>query len=513
MENVMATVVQTAVLRVQGSYITDLVRQNLLENGFREALRIVQSEWPQMSTDQVIQILKGEKCFINDPKGGAGDLLLVDDNDSEDWKEELHEAYKGICKIGGGFYEPYAYVVNYGPEDMTRDISDYPTNDPVEAEYIRKTSFVTERMQHHFDEHPGAFPKAKPELLVKRAMHYADFETDKAVRCLIPRDEGRMTPLLVLFSEAAEPPVWMELQTPQQAVDAMLGEIRAFGYEDTYGSYDLETEEDEQRMTSQAKLNFADLGLVFSRRDDSINQKLDEFLRSAKESEPHHYEDRREKIIAQNAERGYGFRAVDFGPGIGLRDVPNGPLVKWALNRGMGMKNAGPEWTPVSISGLKQAGDDPVHTDWITGAGLENYDFGIEPLKSIQNDLAQRIQEETVGFKMHVLVAGKDYASGTVKHCRKDTPVDGNTIAVVANASIHFDRIAREAAAVIVLEGGALSHLAVNGLEMGQLIIRDPEAREKYPEGTVLSIDLSAGRVMKLQSPEEENDTSPAFGL
>lgn len=490
-------------LHVDPSVITHLLRQNLLANGDRVALNLAKAEFPALSTDQAIEIFKGEKHFVVDPKGEPGDILLVDDPDSSEWKQELAEAYDGICKIGSGFYRPYGYVVDFGPEDMENEFNEATT--AREDEQLRRKSYVTEDILRLLDEHPYAFPGITVESLGKRAMHYAFDESDKAVHCILNiYGDGPDTPLWVLFSEAEQPPFWLEPKTAQEAASAMVHELSVLGYQRTYGSHDLSVERDIERMTRQAKLNLANTGLRYGTSDAA--QKLEEYLQAGRAADPHHYEERRERILQQNRELGLGFRAVDFGGEIGVRDVPNGPLLRWALKRGTGMRDAGPDWQPVSMSGLKQAGDDPIHTDWITGAGLEQHDFGKEPLMSIQNDLARQIQEETLGFKMHVLVAGKPGATGVIKHCKKDTEVDGNTIAVVANASIHFDRIAREAAAVIVLEGGGLSHLAVNGLEMGQVIIRDPEARQKYPEGSVVTIDLVAGRVIKLSEPKLELD-------
>ncbi len=509
------TTITAVPMHVTGSTITELLRQNLLANGDRIALKLAREEFPTLSTDQAIQIFKGEKHFIDDPKGQPGDILLVDDPDSSEWRAELADAYDGICKIGSGFYKPYGYVVDYGPEDMGKEFDKFESFSDHEQDQVMRREYATENVLRMMEDHPYAFTGITVESLGKRSMHYAFDERDRAVHCKLPiYGDGPMTPLWVLFSEAEEPPFWYEPQTPQQAAEMLIFELNVLGYQRTYGSIDLSVEKDLARMMRQAKLNLADTGLRYGNNNEAT-KKLDEYIQSTKSAEPHHYDERRERILQQNQNLGLGFRAVDFGGEIGIRDVPNGPLLRWALKRGTGMPDAGPAWEPVSMSGLKQAGDDPIHTDWITGAGLENFDFGKEPLMSIQNELARQIQEETLGFKMHVLVAGKPGVTGVVKHCKKNSEVDGNTIAVVANASIHFDRIAREAAAVIVLEGGALSHLAVNGLEMGQVIVRDPDAREKYPEGSTVTIDLVAGRIFKVSEPskeiDEEQEMKPSF--
>ncbi|MTH94938.1 hypothetical protein [Roseibium sp. RKSG952] len=481
--------------------ITYFARQNLLEHGWRDALRIIQQIVPELSIDQAAQIFKGEKRFIDDERN-RGDILFVDDPDSKEWKSELNEKYGGICKIGCGYYQPYAVVDSFGPNDIDEIDHD------VDLNRLETNDFVSTRMLMAFDQHRDSinFPADRGDF-EKRAMHYAwDPGNDKAIMCRVSFSEGVFS-FPVLFEEVEDLPFWIPELTPQEAVSLLEGDLGHLGFQHEYGSPDLANERSVSRMTCQAKLNFADQS--FRLYNNNIpKEKLDDFLVSQKLSTPEHFEQRRREILKQNDDLGYGYRSVDFGGKLGVRNIPNGPLVKWALNRGFAMKDQGPEWKPVSMSGLKMAGDDPVHSDWITAIGLENENFYEEPLKSLQDDLFMQIQHEELGFTAHVLVAGKTSAVGIVKYCNKDTEVDGQTIAIIPNAGIRYDRIAREAAGVIVLEGGAMSHLAVNGLEMGQVILRDPDAKKKYEEGSFLRVDIENGRVLKLADLHlEENDT------
>jgi phosphohistidine swiveling domain-containing protein len=479
-----------AAMRVTANTITYYARQNLLEHGWKRALTLIRDEVPGLSTDQAISIFKGEKCFVDDP-ATPGSIMFVDDPDSSEWLDEFNEKYGSTVEIDRGYYRPYAYVGDYGPADYPDDIARTEIN-----------AYVSKDMQANPLSHIGLNVAMLPE----RAKHYASDPTDKAVFCVIDVDGIKM-PVVVLFERSDEPPYWSDSKTPQQAVDSVPGELYDTGFLSVYGTADPSKETDTDRIAQTARMNLhTSIRKSWSANNDD---KLEDFLRAGRESSAGHYDERRGLILEQNHQLGYGMRKVDFGERIGVREVPNGPLIYWALNRGQVMKGQGPAWTPISMSGLKQAGDDPVHTDWITGAGLENEDSLDPEFRTIQNDLAFAIQQERLGLTMEVVVAGKAAATGTIKHCTRHSEVDASTIAVVANASIHFERIAREAAAVIVLEGGSLSHLGVVGLDKGFLIIRDKDARTNYPEGTLVTIDINAKRVFRLPAAEIDPEAGP----
>lgn len=475
-------------LSLTGDAITDFARSLLISGRWGEALDGLKETVPGLSGNQAISVLKGEKRFISSDGDDGGDVILVDDPDGAEWAEEVADVYGGICSHKGLFYRPYGVVLNYGPDDLGFAGKD------VVAAYVSSTLF--EMMDKHpdaqFDQRLGSFEK--------RAMHYANDDTDVAIKCYVNSGDVRR-PHYVLFERVPEQPFWLDRKTPQAAVEESFY-LDRLGYQTTYGTHDPSTEKDFIRIRNRARQNFNDVRL---RGQSAVAEdKLKELLLAGRSQTQKHYDDRRVRILQQNDACGYGYRTVDFGGRIGEVKVPNGPLKRWALSRGSLMKDAGPEWTPVSMSGLKQAGDDPVHTDWITGAGLENEDFLKGPLKDIQERLAAEIQSEELGFRIHVLVAGKPLVSGRVSFCSADSVVDQTTIAIIPNAGIKYDRIAREAGAVIAIAGGAMSHLAVNGLDYGQVIIRDPDARKNYAEGDWLEINVGDGLIRKLNHIQDE---------
>jgi phosphohistidine swiveling domain-containing protein len=209
----------------------------------------------------------------------------------------------------------------------------------------------------------------------------------------------------------------------------------------------------------------------------------------------------REEIIEQaNGD----CRRHDFGGKVGEVDIPLAPLMIWALHR-TGKKDL-PEWKRVCPSGIKMSGDDPYHTDWMIGAGIPLEAYEDREFKDASFQLMYQIQGETLNTNFHVLVAGKQNAVGVTVHPRmpKYERCTQEHIAVIPDAGPRWYECVRDAAGVIVENGGAMSHLAVVGIEERFLIIREENAREKYPPGMVVAIDTVERRVEILAANAED---------
>ncbi|MBO6507364.1 MAG: hypothetical protein JJ979_02575 [Roseibium sp.] len=104
--------------------------------------------------------------------------------------------------------------------------------------------------------------------------------------------------------------------------------------------------------------------------------------------------------------------------------------------------------------------------------------------------------------KFHVLVAGKPHAVGVTVHPKmpKWERCTGEHIAVIPDAGVRWYECVKDAAAVIVENGGSMSHLAVVGIEEQFLVLREEDARKKYPPNTLLAIDVRKKRVEVIAS-------------
>jgi len=474
---------------VTGDHLTSRSRDMVLSGRWREAIDFLQGSLEGFSTDHALSVLKGEAALTGSSRDG---VFLDDEATDEDYRDELADQFKGLARIDGALYRPYLVVCDYGPEDQRLSLNIGDT----------RTQFITERMQDDKELDRGA--------LIQRARHYVrNPQADRIEMCQVVSrtDPGVERRLAVAFAPAGDVPMWvLPERTVQAAVDKRMAELEWDGFTRRYGSEDLATERDPERMENQAKMNFAEQLKTFGNRD--MRQALDENLKAQTNRSAEVFEERRRKILEQNAARGFGLRRVDFGEDVGVREVPEAPLVRWALARTLSPELA-PEWDPVCPQGVKMMGDDPVHSDWVVAAGLENVDLMERGKRDLQTDLMLQIQKEWLGLETAVLVAGRESASGTIVFAKPDTPCGPNDVAVIPNAGPQYMDVARNAAAVIALKGGAMSHLAVNGLEEGFLILRDPYAKRRFREGDVVSLDARTGLIQKIGTSEESEPPAP----
>lgn len=472
-----------------GATLTEHLRGLVLSKRWRAAFSDAKEIFVSDDDDQPFPdelawgILKGEYRVEGNSRDG---IEFVTDDDAEAYLGQLDEIYGGTVEIDGILFRPYAVVTDYGVTD-------------------RMSGSMDKRLEVIRESFHDKFVEIGDEI-ARRARHYRSRDSDRIVPCAVPSrlHEGKIRRMAVLFELAPELPLWMPPhRTPQKAVEAVIDRLSYTGHEHRYVSSNPEQSERIRRDFEEGQIAMK-LG-----RGRAIRQSVDfnmALIRQQDDEARLHREmldKRTAEIISQNETLGFGMRKYDFGPDLGVREVPAAPLIHWAVNR-LRMDDSGfvPDWQAISPVGVKQVNDDPVHTDWVTAAGLLDANIDIR-----QDEIAHEIQRELLGFQVHVLAAGRDTAQGYVRFCKPDTVVDGSTIAVVPNASVRYYEIALKAAAVIVVEGGAMSHLAVNGLDQGMLIVRDPDAKKKYREGMFLTIDGRRGHVeAPARAPDEDDD-------
>lgn len=158
-----------------------------------------------------------------------------------------------------------------------------------------------------------------------------------------------------------------------------------------------------------------------------------------------------------------------------------------------------PLWQTVSPIGLKMMNDDPYHTDWVIGAGLDPEDRSLlyypSPIADAAMKLSHELQDQfDEPSDVHVLVDGP-YVSGTVYHGRKKKPSPDGAIVVLPNLHPDYLEAIVDAAAVITEEGGAVAHLAQVGRERNLPIVRIERALQRFEPGDEVSIDTTTRTV------------------
>lgn len=427
-----------------GPAIIDHVRGLMHRGDWRSALNDAREIFPDVGEEPLIEILKGNKTLVGrttDPDG----IDYVDDQDPT-YRDHLAEMYDGATLIDGMMYRPISVITDYGPHDQIG-----------EAYLPDDISMEDQASLSNFD---------RSELM-NRALFYANGNRlAKAILCDLPTKKGGhdVQTLAVIFEPTFDLPSWIKpAQNTQSAAEQRLSRLEYIGHDTLYS---------QKKKTSNLPPE----------------------------------EERKTAILKQNQDLGYGLRAIDFGEKIGVRQVPLAPLIVWAaghLRKYQKVEAAIPSWSPVNPSGVKLNMDDPTHTDWMLAAGLLDPDLWGQDLDKRMWQVSEDLQMELTGTKFHVLAAGKSAATGVIKFCKSADAVDHDTIAIVPNASVNYYEIALRAAATIVIEGGAMSHLAVNGLADNLLIVRVSSAKASFKDGDHVTLDIEKGIALKTLSDIE----------
>ena len=203
--------------------------------------------------------------------------------------------------------------------------------------------------------------------------------------------------------------------------------------------------------------------------------------------------------IDQQARRAGGHLALrlsDTQLGDSILQVPAAPFLRWAAhNMSTASLDALPHWTPVCPPGMKQGGDNPVHTDWWLGAGLP-----LEAAYDRDHPANRAAWRFAVGLGRRqghdcLRLAGEGTVFGRVVFPKANEPVEAGAIAVVPYAGVDYQMAMLTACkggrgAVICATGGRLAHLATVGRETSCRVAVVEDAMESLIEGQFVTLDL-----------------------
>ena len=476
-----------------GEALTEIARDFVRGREYDRASRFLVEGLDGMSFDIAHMILRGDACIGGrTPKFPGEDVgVYLDETEDAEWKAELQEMFAGAYLENGKYWVPYAAVTNYGKED-----------------YI------------------WAGGKG-----IGRALHYADDPNKDSVKSLdVPDTDGVITQFSVLFRQV-DIPVWWQPRAgslkPQEAVADFLlhHRLEYRGRSWRYG--DMSPWQDHADAIDAITAHDRKVEPRVDQLAQEARAEREEMERLAEEYEDQQWEknlaDYRARILEQAGEDD-GSENYDplEGPWFTLkvkrecdedceedcdrhpeneRDKPleyrvaSAPFIGWCLSR----TRAGhriPPWKTVCPSGLKLQLDNPYHTDWMLSAGLSiTDDYRDEAIRRGSYKAHHIVQQRLCEFKCAVLSGhGKSTSFVEVVHPKPDEKCDGK-IAVIPSAGPKYTIPAMTAEAVITERGGPLAHLAVVGMEQGIILVRVPDARTLYPEGSRVRVDALNGEV------------------
>jgi phosphohistidine swiveling domain-containing protein len=490
---------------MEDGFLADFTRSLVLEKKWRDALRILRdATHPALALDECVAILTGESTLAREEQGYR--VAPQDQNCEALARYRATAAWQqaGILDVDGEFYQPYAKIVSFGVADEDAVLADSRQRD---GDY-----FSMEQYRQ------------------RRAMYYARSESD------IVRFD--VSPEPVLFQRVQGPAFWVKTFTePADAVDnfRLCRSLEALGH----GSRSATPEE---LLPNNWEFYFraAIEGFLFESDEIDLarngHEHLEKLLQMKTELDTTTYQvdsgeidffdedgyDRKARLssdfernalalfyrvrILEKAKVQGGFMTLRVGEGEQAYDlqVPRAPFLFWA-SRGVLRVPIAPQdmqpWRPVSPLGMKMMSDDPMHTDWWIGAGLNPRD-AYETDNPV-NAAAWKYCSELAFSegRQCIRLAGKGKVTGGIVFPKAGEAVPEGTIAVVPSAGVDYElalisACRKGSGAVIAAVGGKLAHLATVSRELdGRLVVVD-EALTRFSEGDVVTLDLDAGTVM-----------------
>ena len=553
------TLVKKLYFTIDGKFISEFARTRVIEGAWDSALKMLVDDIPGITHEQAIAILKGDADLVGSAQIGGPESTLTfkrqrKNNDvAMGMKERLDYMYDTVFRHSDVYYQPYAMVTSWGPEDIA-----------FAKAYKGQYNVVGPSKFSIFD---------RDIRLCHRSLYYA---RDKVKDLLVYVPDSRGKYSAVLCERVGPPPIWYDvpinraeehlsevLRRPKNRIE----ETGAFDYDDRC-SNDMYHDPDEDLVLSnetnplQAQTDElfeaaqmspeekAEIKRAFTQDylDAVTNAKTTEELREIERS----YEDlingassfnsdgwkiideARDKIeisreemmshlVLQRAELHGGLMDLPLFTKDGKKysqkpviKVPRNPFLLWCL-RGFRFEDYDkeePYWQNVTRSGFKMSMDDPNHTDWMLGAKIplkETYSHSDDSLGGVVMSsaykLRSKIVEEWTGVKFAILSKGdQSWVGGEIVHPKSNEACPPGSIAIIPHAGPEY-QIAMETACrptddnfgrpglVICEVGGKLAHLAIVGREMNCTVLMIPNALKKYPVGRKIYIDMEKGLI------------------
>lgn len=435
--------------QVHGDFITNLAREKVLES-YRNGCQFLQASFPTMTLEQINDILNGKKRLT-----GINDLGYEDELPEirEEHEAELKYAYRNIFFQNGDYYKPIRKVVSYGYNDAEDGSCGSPLN----------PSQVAGRASH--------YKQSFSDIVYYNKEDRHNYICEKVIRNL---------------------PFWVNDKdlTFELCIDNC--RIDDVGHDEMYG------EEDEEEIPSAFEPTNDQILTDYIASELQITNNIKKFAELEKYN----------IIKIKKQAEIHGYIDLKTLEGEVVATVPKAPFYHWAFARVRMNKEVIqlPEWDVVSKSGVKMYGDNPYHTDWMLGGGVDSNEYygNDSVINRASYHMQNELQSDLLKYECTVLSSSEQgWVIGDVVLVNGEEDfdkVEDDSIIVIPNAGINFTEAFLKATksgngGVICQYGSRVAHLCKISREKDVIILQEDGCMEKYYNGCGLSLSSEDGTI------------------
>ncbi|TMX40858.1 hypothetical protein [Vibrio parahaemolyticus] len=458
--------VKTVHFSIEGAFVVKIAREKAVYESWKDAISMLTDSFVGMTLEIAISILKGDKTLT----GYDNDIKLVDETPEERKRltDEYIYQYQDVLKVGEQYYKPIYWMAPtrasnaYVNDQFQGGSFHYDQSMPSNVEIA--SFWIADVAQYHFSRHSR-----------KDNFHMYIVAWEKV---------GKIPPLW--FKDEIDPKVIIDRRIMDGTFSRIM-ELDNDSVRSRWQSYVSSYDDSNMPIVDVAAKALAPLaqeGFLEKLREQAKHNQMDAKERAFEIMRLRH------EIWEQNGDDDYVVLCDVY-------KVPRKPLANWALCRSKG-EHLAPHWRTVSDSGWKMYGDNPDHTDWVIGAGVDPND--IYDSKKDLNDAAYawayKYQTENTKGNLALLVAlRKSQIESLIQHPNPQDIVSQD-IVVIPDCSTKWIHVAKQVGKrggiIITKTGGRMSHLVMNGEDYGVTILMHPEADKLFPKNCLVSIDPSA---------------------
>ena len=334
---------------INGDYLTNLFRNLFLEEGYQKAFDIFNESFcGDIDVKYLNDILECKGKLV-----GVNNLDYQPDSwsDNLEYKKNYDYTFKGLVYIDGKYYRPFTVVTSWVKDDAIYAMNYYrgkgvTLRDSIYFVPCNKECTPAEVRSHYYvQNHPV---DVKPFSYKNAVYFFEDVQVD------IPYYMCKR------FKRSFETALKEYLTKPGRTLN-VIDPIKKLSEDEKRVEHIMDIKASESRTYKETRNFIEDYDYI--REEESTKCKIEFY---------------KKEILDRNGDDWVNINYVYEDTRKTVK-IPAKPFHQWCIGSGRMIsmprhdENSKKidQWTPCTMSGLKMFGDNPYHTDWLIGAGLD----------------------------------------------------------------------------------------------------------------------------------------------